>query len=391
MNLNTIYQNIVADLENEMGVKIPSFGKSFIRAIAIVQAAKLYIYYLSLDFVSRNTLPDTADSAEKGGTLQRWGRIVLGRYQFAATQGEYEIEVTGATSSVIPANTVFQSSSVALSPRKLFVLDSQVTLSQSPEVITVRALEAGRGSQLEVGDGFSLTAPIPGIDKFATVTDEITEPVDGETKAQYRERILEAFQTEPQGGAAVDYRLWANEVDGVRQSYPYAALGTNVAGNVDVYVQATPAASSDGYGTPTTATLNLVEDAIELNPDTNLPMSERGRQPLGVIVNVQPVDVEIVEIDIENFVDLTSAKQASIRAAITEVVNNIQPFVDAVDVEDDRNDTLTLNAIISAITIAVPGAVFGTVTMRVNGTVTTSKTFLRDNVPFTNDGFITFI
>lgn len=391
MNLNTIYQNIVADLESEMGVKIPSFGKSFIRAIAIVQAAKMYIYYLSLDFVSQNTLPDTADSADKGGTLQRWGRIILGRFQFAATQAEYEIEVTGTVGATIPGNTVFQSRTVSLSPRKLFVLDTESTLSQSPEVITVRALDAGRGSQLEVGDGLSLTAPISGINKFSTVTNEITEPVDGETNEQYRSRVLEAFQTEPQGGAAVDYRLWANEVDGVLQSYPHAAIGVNVAGNVDVYVQATPAASSDGYGTPTTATLNLVKDSIELNPNGNLPMSQRGRQPLGVIVNVQPVDVEIIEIEIDNFVNLTASKEASIRAAITDVVNNIQPFVDAVDVEGVKNDTLTLNAIISAITIAVPGAVFETVTMSVNSNVTTSKTFLRDNVPFTNDGFITFV
>lgn len=391
MTIQQIYNEILNDLQSEMGVQIPVFGKSFLRAIAAVQAAKLYIFYLSADFIKRNTLPDTADSVEKGGTLQRWGRIILGRFQFAATQAQYQVEVTGDVGATIDAQTTFQSRSTAASPNKLYIIDADYTLTATTDTITLRALEAGRNSQLEIGDELVATVPIAGVNKSVEVVNEITEPQDGESDELYRARLLEALRTEPQGGAAVDYRIWSNTVDGVAQSYPYASLGVNTAGGVDVYVEATVAASTDGKGTPTTATINEVESVIKLNPDTNLPMGERGRKPLGVDLNVLTVAPLDVEVEISGFQNLDSTKEAAIRAQINALVADIRPFVEAVDNENERNDTLTLNAIISAITIAVPGSVFGAVELKVNGSVVTSYEFIRFEIPFSDDSLITFV
>lgn len=390
MTIVEIYNELIHDLESEMGVKIPVFGKSFLRAIAAVQAAKLYVYYLSIDFLRRNTLPDTADSASKGGTLQRWGRVVLGRFQFSATQAQYEVEVNGTIGATIDAHTTFQSRSNALSPEKLFILDDDFTFSAATETIILRALEAGRQSELEIGDELVATIPIADVNKVATVTDSVVTPEDGETDEQYRQRILEALRTEPQGGAAVDYRLWANGVDGVAQSYPYAGIGVNSAGSIDLYVEATLAASSDGQGTPTAATLDEVEAQVNLNPDTNLPIGERGRKPLGVKVEYLPIVPLEVEIEIEAFQDLTATKEAAIRAQLIELVSAVRPFVDAIDNPNERNDTLTLNAVISAITIAVPGSVFGTVTMTVDGSAETTYQFIRFEIPYIDDSLISF-
>ena len=387
--ISEIYNDIISDIESEMGVKVPAYGKTFIRAIAAVQAAKLYIINLSIDFLKRNTLPDTADSQDKGGTLLRWGRIVLGRYPFSATQAQYDVTVTGQIGATIEASTTFQSRANSQSPNQLYVLDNQFTFSSTTETITLRALDAGLASSLEVGDELIATVPIDNVNKTAVVDSEIVTPEDGETNETYRQRILEAFRTEPQGGAAVDYRGWANEITGVAQSYPYAAVGINQAGNIDVYVEATQAASTDGKGTPSTQLIQDVQSAIEINPDTTLPIGERGRKPLGVIVDAQSITPLDVTVTVDDFQDLTAVKESAIKDEIITTVNAIRPFVDSIDSQSSRNDVLTSNAVISAITLAVPGSVFGNVTVTVDGNSISSYQFIRFNIPYIDSSMIT--
>src|SRR5690349_13978165 len=91
---NQLYEDILADLEAEYGQSIPLFGKIFLRAFAGVQAAKLKLLYLSIANLQKNIFIDTADPEASGGTLERFGRIKLGRNPFPATAGQYEIQVT---------------------------------------------------------------------------------------------------------------------------------------------------------------------------------------------------------------------------------------------------------------------------------------------------------
>src|SRR5688500_5678547 len=223
--LNQLYTSILNDLETEFGTNIPLFGKNFLRALAAVQAAKLKLYYVALGGVQKNIFVDTADPESSGGTLERFGRIKLGRNPFPAQAGQYEVQVTGSVGATIPASSTFKSNDDSLNPGKLYVLDLAYMLIATTDTITVRALEAGTDSRVEVGDQLTATAPISGVNSLVEVTAESVAPLDAEGTEEYRGKAVEAYQLEPNGGAASDYRIWSFDVPGVARVYPYARTG----------------------------------------------------------------------------------------------------------------------------------------------------------------------
>lgn len=382
--INQLYTAIKADIEAQYGSTIPTFGKVFLNAIALVQAGKLKIFYILLGKVQKNVFVDTADPEARGGKLESFGRVKLNRDPFQPKAAKYEIDVTGTVGATIPALTQFKSNDDSVNPQKLFILDDAFTLASSPDTIIVRALEAGTDSKMSIGEGMTATAPILNVNQSAVVTGENIAPQPGEDIEEYRQKAIEAYQLEAQGGAAADYKLWASDVQGVDGVYSYGAADNEV----DVYIEATEAASEDGKGTPTDDMIDEVEAVIEFDPDDTQPQEERGRRPLNVIVNVLPIVVKDVTIDIADFVSITTEKQTLITAALTELTRSVRPFIAGVDVLSERNDRLDTNKIIAKIYEAVPDAVFGDITLTVAASPVASYTFDNGEIPFLDD--ITF-
>ena len=365
---------IISDLEAEMGVTIPSSGKSALRAIAAVQAAKLKLIYLALADVQKNIFADTADPEVMGGTLERFGRVKLDRSPFAAIAGQYTVSVSGTTGAIIPALTTFKSDDTSLHPGIIYQLDTEFELD-GVNIITLRALTPGLDGQLNIGNTLTLTGPIAQVNSGATVLTQSVEPQDAEETEEYREKTLEAYRLEPQGGAAADYRLWAADAQGVDQTYPYVVSGNS--NEINLYIEATTAASTDGKGTPTPAILAEVEEQIE-DPTVDRP----SRLPLGVFdVHYLPIVVKEVAITVASYTDLTAAKQTLIEDEIESELALIRPFIGAIDVLADKNDILDTNKIISLILQAVPGSVFGAVTMTVGGSPVSTYTFDNGEIP----------
>lgn len=381
--LNQLYTSILNDLETEFGTNIPLFGKNFLRAMAAVQAAKLKLFYTALGGVQKNIFADTADPENSGGTLERFGRIKLGRNPFPAQAGQYEVTVTGSIGATIPASSTFKSNDDALNPGKLYVLDLAYTLIATTDTITVRALQAGTDSRLEVGDQLTATAPIPNANSLAQVTAESVAPLDAESTEEYRRKVVEAYQLEPQGGAASDYRIWAADVQGVARVYPYAKTGES--GVVDVYVEATPGDSTDGKGTPPGSMITEVEEVFEMDPDITKPINERGRRPLGVFdLNVLPVTIREIDIEIEDFEGITSPIQTQIENALEDALETVRPFISGADVLENKNDIFDLNRIISIILAVRPGSTFGEVNLYVDGLEVATHTFIAGDIPHLN-------
>lgn len=384
-----IQNQLITNIQTEFSITIPNDGRNFLRAFYGVLAAVLKMWYLLLGSVQKNALPDTADPEEKGGTLDRFGRVRLGRGRFPATQGIYTATVTGTATSVIPAGTTFLSDSTSLSPGYLYILDNAYTMPGTTGTITVRALTAGQVSLLQVGDTATITEPVAGINSTITIASVTTAPRSAETIEDFRNKILESYRLETQGGSRGDYRLWGYDAQGVRQIYPYASSGNN--NEVDVYVEATIADSEPGtIGEPGAAILSDVADVIETSPDTTLSLAERSRRPLGVFdVNVYPVVIKTVNITIATFADSTPEKVAAILAAMTEAIYNVRPFCAGIDVLADRNDIFDTSRIGAIILSAVPGSSFGAITLTVGGAGVPSYTF--DNGEIPNLGTITYI
>ena len=264
-----LYNGVLSDLETQMQVSVPIFGKNFLRALAVVQAGKLWLYYKAIANVQKNIFIDTAEPESIGGTLERFGRVKLNREPFSARAGEYIVTVTGSIGAIIPAQSTFKSDDTVINSGKLFILDSAFTLVATTDSITIRALEAGNDSKLNIGDTLTATAPIALVDSIVTVSAETIEPSAEENIEDYRDKALDAYRLEPQGGAATDYRLWSADAQGVKQSYPYAKTG--VVNEINLFVEATIADSIDGKGTPSALLLTDVEEVVEFDPDTTRP------------------------------------------------------------------------------------------------------------------------
>lgn len=380
--LSQLKTAIRADLETAFeGTPIPVIGKVFLNAQILVQAGKLKIWYILLAKIQKNIFVDTADRESQGGTLERFGRVKLNRDPFPPKAGKYEIQVTGTVGATIPVLTQFKSNDDSVNPQKLFILDDAFTLVTNPDTIIVRALESGVESKMEVGEGMTATAPILNVSSSAEVVAEDTAPQEGEDIEEYRQKAINAYQLEAQGGAAADYKLWSEDVQGVAGVYSYAAPDNEV----DVYIEATEDASTDGKGTPPDDMIDDVEAAIELDPDDTKPQEDRGRRPLNVIVNVLPVTVKDVIIDIADFISITSEKQALIDESLTELIKSVRPFIAGVDVLSERNDRLDKNKIIAKIYEAVPDAVFGDITLTVAASPVESYTFDNGEIPYLDD------
>lgn len=381
--LQQLYTGILSDLETQYGVNISLTGKSALRAIAAVQAGKLKLYYLVIGNLQKNIFVDTADSENIGGTLERFGRVKLGRNPFQAVSGQYILQVTGTAGAIIKASTTFKSDDSSLNPGFLFILDNAHTLVSATDSITVRALTAGETSKLNVGNTLTSTSPISLVNSSAVVSLESIPPLSAEDLEAYRLAIINSYRLEAQGGSATDYRLWGQDAQGVRFVYPYAKSG--FANEIDLFIEATIADSTDGKGTPSAQLLLDVEDVIEMDPDTSLPLLERGRRPLGVFeVHYVPVTIKEIDITINGGVGFTAAIKAALLIAITDAINLIRPFVSAADVLINKNDILDNNKLIGIIYQSYPGAIFTTITFTVDSVPLSSYNFVQGNIPHFN-------
>ena len=377
--LAALQAQIETDLRSKLGITTTWTGKVALRIIAMVQAAKLKLFYLYTAIVLKNLFVDTADSEFKGGTLERFGRVKLGRNPFPAEPGEYTLDVTGVSGGVINKGVIFKSSSTSLSPDYMFEVVATVTLTGSTGQVEVIALTPGKVAELTDGDQLEATAPIADVDSLATVDTVDVAPIDAEDLEDYRRLVIEAFQLEPQGGAATDYRIWSADASGVRTVYPYSKNGEPYV--VQVYVEATEDNTAPGQpvGTPPASMLTDVEDVIELDPDTTKPINERGRRPLQAVVEVLAVQTKGVTITITDLSDKTPATLALITTALEDLFYTIRPYIAGADGEN-QNDTLYLSAVIAAIYAALGGTVnFSNVTITIDSSVVASYTF--GNVP----------
>ena len=323
--ISELKTQIENDLRSELNITNTWFGKVFLRVLATVQAGKLKLYYLFGAKIQKNIFVDTADPAAQDGTLERFGQVKIGRNPYPAIAGIYTLNVTGSIGGTIPKGAQYKSTSNSTSPDYLFIVEIGVVLTGSTGQVIVRALTPGVISALVDSDELELTAPIANIDSLAVVDSVDTTPVSAETTEEYRQVVLLAFQLEPQGGAATDYRLWSLDVEGVRTSYAYTKFGEIYA--VQVYVEALPDDSDPGEpeGVPPTSMLDDVEAAIELDPDTTLPLYQRGRRPLGVYnLEVQAVVPVGVIIRIYDLTDDSAPVLAIIEDAIKDCVSETE-------------------------------------------------------------------
>lgn len=386
-NITQLNTNIAGDLKNKLNLSNNPL-KRVLNALALVLSGQFYLAYLYLRDIQDNIFVDTATTAEFGGTLERQGLIYLNRGMFPDSIGVFKLSVDGVAGSVLRANLTFKSNEGTLNPGQVYVLDSEYTCTGTADEIEVRSIGAGVAYNLNVADNLTITEPVIGVDKTVTVTEVVEQPKAGETIELYRQAILSAIQLEPQGGSRADYRQWATDAQGVRLVYPYVRDGEP--SNLDIYVEATLVDSTDGKGTPSSTILDDVEEVLNYDPDISKPIYERGRKPAQAFLNVLPIVLVPIDVEITDLSDSSAAVQATIQSALEDMLYRVRPFISGADLQRNKNDILYYGKVQSVVTESlVNGNFFNLLKMYVDGNEEVSYEFTLGNVPYLNN--LTFV
>ncbi|MEG1884845.1 MAG: baseplate J/gp47 family protein [Alistipes sp.] len=363
-----ISDNIIAQMDATFGSSMP---KSFTRVISKVLAGIFVILYkycgfifLQL-FVSTASMRPTEINGKTVTPLIEWGRLIGAGDPFAATQAELIVRLTTETlGAVIPA----ASQLVHVASGVTYITTQAVTLGSSTtdvEVIAVSDPSGGGGAgtigNLPTGASLSFANPLAGVARIASVVSQTVTGANAETEAQYRARVISRFQLRPQGGAYVDYKLWAESTIGVLRAYPYTSENP---GQVKVYIES----STEPDGIPTTAQLTEALNAINYSNVNGLAT----RRPAGALVTTLaiirvPFSVEVVGLSVEN----VPVVQADIEAALTKYFVDRAPFLVGLTLPPrlDRITQSAVSGIVDDVVSAVNG-IFTEVKLRKSAVIT---------------------
>jgi hypothetical protein len=361
-----INELIINQIEAQINQTIPILPVSFTRILSKILSGIFIILYkvaqkIFLDtFVSTASFKETTIYGKKVTPLIEWGVLVgVGQPQ-PATQAQYEIEITvNSVGETLPSGTQFLSTINGLA----YITQSDYLLTTGPDTINVICTTGGIAGNLEVGQIITLANTLGIIENDAEITSIVLAGTDSETETDYRQRVVERFQSRPQGGALADYRIWASDVAGVLQTYIY----TGDPGNIIIYVAGDPEIYSDRI--PSSGLLIAVGDACTYDPETGLAT----RKPLTAIIdpagdasysNIVPVTIKTFDIQINDLdvVDQTYVT-TQIRSALDSFFLIREPFILGLSLlpRKDIINTANIISIVSDIVNANNGTFTGAV------------------------------
>lgn len=375
--IQQLKEQISKDLRNRLGISDDQL-KKVLDAFSAVIAAQFKLNYLALSDVQKNLYPDTADTSANGGSLDRLGRIYLNRDIRPAISGVFNLLVVGDAGSVLRAGITFKSNEGSLNAGKLYILENEYILTGTNDIIQVRSLGGGGEFALLENNSLTITEPVIGVEQTVSVDSIETEPVEAESVNDYRTSIIRAIQLEPQGGAKIDYILWANDAAGVRKVYPY--LKDSDAGTIQIFTESTDETVN---GVPTQAILDDVEEVINFDPDDSKPLEERGRRPMQANLEVLPINPVPIQVNITGLEKDTAEIRDSIFDNLKEYISTVRPFIDGADLLRNKNDIL-FAAKIQGVVLDVleDGNFFSNLELLVDSSVQTSFAFSRENIPY---------
>lgn len=189
-------------------------ANSVLRVMSDAMGALAHLTLRYIDWLALQLLPDTSETE----WLDRHGQIWLvnsdgSKGRKTASFAEGVATMTGTVGTVVPIYThLLGSNSIVYETTEEIILGADAT------EVTIRSLDGGAASNLDVGEIMSVTDPVDGADSQATVV-ELTGGADEESDDDLRARVLKRIQQPPMGGDKTDYELWALAVPGVTRAW----------------------------------------------------------------------------------------------------------------------------------------------------------------------------
>lgn len=349
--VDQVYDLIITALQEKFNNELRLMPKSFVVVLAKVLAAIYIVPFKLCGWFLLQIFPDTAsfDEVEVLGQKVR-PLIKLGNqfgvappFEGKAWEGEIIVKRTGENKSV-PADTQLKNKMNGL----IYLVTESVELDQAEKRVPVYCTETGTEGNLENGDVLSFVNPIDFALKDAEVAETTVKGTNDETEESYRRRVVNRYSTQPQGGALADYRIWANDVAGVSQVYPYNDAESP--GGVLVYV----AGDQSIYPTrePDSALLVAVGKACTYDPQTGVA----NRKPITAVLDPRGDDsfpnvraVKVVKFDVK-ITDLKGATKDDfgdvVKPELEAYFGNCEPYIRGLSNDNSRTDKILRNSLI---------------------------------------------
>ncbi len=372
-DLNT---QIVSQIGANLGQTIPILPKAFINVLAKVLAAVFILLFKYAGFsflqmfVAYASDRETTVNGRKLTPLVELGRLFGVGDPTPATRAELNLTVTVLTQvgelkagqQIVRAESGF-----------VYVVLTAVALNAPTVTVRVRAISSprlgdgsGTAGNLQAGDIVEFANTPANVATKAVVLSQAVTAADAETTDRYRTRILQRVQQRPQGGAYADYRLWAEDVPGIVNVYPYAGPP----GQVNIYVEADEASSGSPDGYPTGAQLTAVGDAIELN-EAGLAT----RRPVSAAKNVLSITRAAFDVQISSLSPDTPETRTAIKDGVDEHLRSREPYIVGISSLPrlDRVTQASVAGIVDTI-VSAKGATIAGVSLLLSGVPKTAYT-----------------
>ena len=374
--IEEVQQLLIRSFEHEFNTQLRILPKSFIKILCKVFAGVFIVVYKLVGWYFLQMFPETADWKEvtilgvrirplvKLGVLFGVGEPLAG----VQWRGVITIDVL-TQGSVLYSGTQLKSNVTG----KLYIVEETKTLLQTKETVSVVCTEIGTAGNLEKNDTLNFVNPYGFIKTEAVVSDVARVGLDNELESSYRNRVINRFRLQPQGGALADYRIWASEVPGVLNVYPYN--DKEQPGGVLLYVSGISDVYADRI--PDKGLLKKVGGVCTYDPETG----KATRKPLtamldpkndGSYSNVKPVSVAVFDVVITGVSGIVPADFAQVvKPALQNYFLDRDLYIRGLSDDNNRTNVISKNHVITVINqIAVSvKAIFETAEIRKDGKV----------------------
>lgn len=390
-----VYNLILTSLQEKFNNRLRLLPKAFLVVLAKVLSAIYIIPFKLCGWFLLQIFPDTASYSKVnvlGHTIRPLVKLgdqfgVQRPMEGKAWQGVIIVKRL-AENKVIALGTQLKSDITGF----IYCVSESVELDEDEKRVEVYCTETGIDGNLADGDILTFVNPIGYAEKNAEVAETTITGTDDETEESYRRRVVNRYSVQPQGGALADYRIWAYDVAGVLQTYPYN--DENSPGGVIIYV----AGTTDLYPTrvPDSALLVAVGKACTYDPDTGAA----NRKPLTAILdpqgnetypNVKAVNITHFNVYVTGLTGVTAQDFGeSLKSELETYFNNREPYIRGLSNDNNRTDSILRNSLIATVnSIALSmKATFDTVTMNTNGPVIAEYTLGKGELAALGDLYI---
>ena len=332
---------LITAFQQEFNGVLRILPRSFIKIFASIIAGVFIVLYKMIGWVFLQLFPETAYWKEVNilgfriRPLVKWGVLWGVGLPRTGTQWKGKILV-----NVINQNTSLNAGTQLKSELtgKIYITDKLTALAADTDIIEITCNDPGTAGNLAVGDIQKFVSPTGNVKKESAVRETTGDGTNEETEGDYRYRVVNRYRMQPQGGALADYRIWASEVPGVLNTYPYN--DDDSPAGVLLYISGNPAVFPDRI--PQAALLIKAGDACTYSPETG----RATRKPVTAVLdpynnrtytNIRPVSIIDFDIYIYGLSGLPASDFADIvRPAIEDYFLGREPYIRGLSYDNNK-------------------------------------------------------